>query len=61
MINFQERKKTLSQDINAQQAEIRRIEVALKEAEVLLARLEGAALLCDEFAAQQAKGQQATQ
>jgi hypothetical protein len=61
MINFQERKKTLSQDINAQQAEIRRIETALKEAEVLLARLEGAALLCDEFTAQQAKEQQATQ
>lgn len=61
MINFQERKTKLVQDINAQRTEIERIEAALTEAQTLLARLEGAALLCDEFAAQQAKEQQAAQ
>jgi len=59
MVNFVERKKKLVQDINTQRVEIERIEAALEEARTLLARLEGAAMLCDEFAAQQTKELQA--
>lgn len=59
MIDFSDRKQKLTQDINAQRAEIERIEAALESAKTLLARLEGASLLCDEFIAQQANRQSA--
>ena len=58
MINFTERKKSLLQDINTQRTEIARLEAMVKDAQVLLARLEGAALLCDEFIAEQEAEQQ---
>lgn len=53
MINFAERKKRLVQDINTQRSEIARMEAAVRDAQVLLSRLEGAVLLCDEFIAEQ--------
>lgn len=58
MINFAERKKALIQDINTQRTEIARLEAMVKDAQVLLARLEGAALLCDEFIAEQSQAQE---
>lgn len=57
MIDFQERKRKLVQDINTQRVEIERIAQALEDARMLLARLEGAVLLCDEFIAEQAKAE----
>lgn len=59
MIDFQERKRKLVQDINTQRVEIERITQALEDARMLLSRLEGAVLLCDEFIAEQAKEQPA--
>lgn len=60
MISFTERKKRLLQDIAIQRNEIARLEATVKEAQALLLRLEGAALLCDEFIAEQGAEKQET-
>lgn len=60
MISFAERKKRLLQDMNTQRNEIARLEAAARDAQALLLRLEGAALLCDEFLAEQELEQQPT-
>lgn len=60
MISFSERKKRLLQDINTQRIEIARLEASVRDAQALLMRLEGAALLCDEFMAEQEAEKQTT-
>jgi hypothetical protein len=58
MVNFAERKKQLLQDIHAQKSQIEQIELTLEQEQARLRRLEGAAMLCDEFLQEQAKEEQ---
>ena len=53
MIDFTEKKKGLIQDLNAQKVKIDSIEDQLESEKVLLARLEGAIMLCDQLANEQ--------
>lgn len=52
MIDFAERKKKLVQDVSTQESVIKRLEAELVAAKALLHRLEGAVMLCDEFASE---------